>query len=67
MILDNIGLPNGGFNLAFGNSATISNSDGDIQISLKPGRTKTLEYTRRLRQELAADFPRRRSSSRPPT
>jgi multidrug efflux pump subunit AcrB len=57
MILDNIGLPNGGFNLAFSNSATISNSDGDIQISLKPGERRTLEYTRLLRKRLAEKFP----------
>ncbi len=57
MILDNIGLPNGGVNLAFGNNATISNSDGDIQISLKPGARKTLEYTRVLRQTLHDKFP----------
>jgi multidrug efflux pump subunit AcrB len=42
MILDNIGLPNGGVNLAFGNNDTISDSDGDIQISLKPGEKKLL-------------------------
>ncbi|MDQ2712513.1 MAG: efflux RND transporter permease subunit [Acidobacteriota bacterium] len=57
MILDNIGLPNGGVNLAFGNNATISNSDGDIQISLKPGARKTQEFTRELRQRLAGKFP----------
>ncbi len=57
MILDNIGLPNGGFNLAFSNSATISNSDGDIQISLRPGERKTLEYTRALRKRLTVAFP----------
>ena len=57
MILDNIGLPNGGFNLAFSNSATISNSDGDIQISLKPGQRKTLDYTRLLREKLREKFP----------
>jgi multidrug efflux pump subunit AcrB len=57
MILDNIGLPNGGFNLAFSNSATISNSDGDIQISLKPGQRRTLQYTRVLREKLREKFP----------
>ena len=57
MILDNIGLPNGGFNLAFSNSATISNSDGDIQISLKPGERKTLDYSRELRTKLTQRFP----------
>jgi CzcA family heavy metal efflux pump len=57
MILDNIGLPNGGFNIAFGANNTISNSDGDILIALKPGERKTLEYTRSLREQLARAFP----------
>jgi CzcA family heavy metal efflux pump len=57
LILDNIGLPNGGFNLAFSTSASISNSDGDIQISLKPGDRKTLEYSRELRTKLSKRFP----------
>ncbi len=33
-ILDNIGLPPGGFNLAFSDSATIGNFDGEILVSL---------------------------------
>ncbi len=57
MILDNIGLPNGGINLAFGNNATISNSDGDILISLKEGKRQTLEFTRLLRAKLTEKFP----------
>ena len=57
LILDNIGLPNGGVNLAFGNNATISNSDGDILIALKPGQRRTLEYTRELRRRLHIKFP----------
>jgi CzcA family heavy metal efflux pump len=57
MILDNIGLPNGGVNLAFSNNDTISNSDGDILISLKPGKKETLDLTRRLRDDLRAKFP----------
>ncbi len=57
MILDNIGLPNGGINLAFGNNASISNSDGDILISLKPGKRQTQEFTRELRQRLSAQVP----------
>jgi multidrug efflux pump subunit AcrB len=40
MILDNIGLPNGGFNLAFANNTSISDSDGDIQISLTARQTR---------------------------
>lgn len=57
MILDNIGLPNGGINLAYGASASISNSDGEILISLKEGKRETLELTRLLRKRLAERFP----------
>ena len=37
LVLDNIGLPNSGINLAFGSTGTISDSDGEILIALKPG------------------------------
>ena len=57
LMLDNIGLPNGGINLAFSNSATISNTDGDILISLKPGKRETQRYMRLLRSDLAKKFP----------
>src|ERR1700676_5566266 len=56
-ILDNIGLPNSGINLAFSDSVTNGNSDGDILISLKPNHHPTLEYTRELRNDLATKFP----------
>jgi multidrug efflux pump subunit AcrB len=57
LILDDIGLPNGGINLAFGNTGTISDSDGEILISLKPGPRHTEEYMRKLRADLAQKFP----------
>jgi multidrug efflux pump subunit AcrB len=57
LILDNIGLPNSGINLAFGGTSTISNSDGDIQIALKPGKKDTQMYTRILRDDLRRKFP----------
>ena len=57
LILDNIGLPTGGINLAFGSNATISNSDGDIQIALKPGKRETTAYMRQLRDDLPQKFP----------
>jgi multidrug efflux pump subunit AcrB len=57
LLLDNIGLPNSGINLAFGSSATISNTDGEILIALKPGDRLTTEYQRRLREQLPARFP----------
>ena len=57
LILDNIGLPNGGINLAFSNSSTISDSDGEILIALKKGPKNTQEYMRRLRADLGEKFP----------
>jgi multidrug efflux pump subunit AcrB len=57
LLLDNIGLPNSGINLAFGGEATISNSDGDILIALKPGKKDTQMYTRILRDDLQKKFP----------
>lgn len=57
-IIDNIGLPNGGFNLAFGDSTTIGPGDGDILISLKPdGHAPTEQYTSELRKRLRERFP----------
>jgi CzcA family heavy metal efflux pump len=57
LMLDNIGLPNGGINLAFGSTGTISNTDGEILIALKPGEKGTQEYMRLLRTDLAQKFP----------
>ena len=57
LILDNIGLPNGGINLAFGSTGTISNSDGEVLIALNPGKRDTERYMRELRADLAQKFP----------
>ncbi|WP_089410079.1 efflux RND transporter permease subunit [Granulicella rosea] len=57
LILDNIGLPNGGINLAFSDSSVISDSDGDILISLNPGGRHTQLYMRELRADLHNKFP----------
>jgi CzcA family heavy metal efflux pump len=57
LILDNIGLPTGGINLAFGANPTISNSDGQILISLAPGKRDTTKYMRLLREDLPNKFP----------
>ena len=56
-ILDNIGLPNGGFNLGFGDSPSIGTSDGDILISLAAEHTSTEIYTDQLRKRLHQKFP----------
>jgi multidrug efflux pump subunit AcrB len=57
-ITDNIGIPNGGFNLAFGDSPTLGVGDGDILIALNPeDHGSTAEYTDRLRKRLREKFP----------
>jgi len=57
-IIDNIGIPNGGFNLAFGDCPTLGVSDGDILIALKPEEHgSTADYTDRLRRRLHERFP----------
>jgi multidrug efflux pump subunit AcrB len=57
-IIDNIGLPNGGFNLAFGDSPTIGAGDGEILISLNPEQHgSAAEYTTLLRKRLNEKFP----------
>jgi len=57
-ILDNIGVPFGGFNLAFGDISTLGTGDGDILVSLKEGEHgSTAEYTDRLRKQLHRRFP----------
>ena len=57
-IIDNIGLPNSGFNLAFSDNPTLGVADGDILISLKPeDHGPTEEYVGRLRSRLHDKFP----------
>ncbi len=58
MVLDNIGLPAGGINLAFSDSSSVSAADGEILVSLKPeydGETSAL--VAKLRDELPRKFP----------
>lgn len=57
MILDNIGMPNSGINLAFGDNPVIGNSDGDILISLKPKHGSTENYGEYLRARLREKMP----------
>ena len=57
-IIDNIGIPNGGFNLAFGDSPTLGVSDGDILISMNADEHgPTAQYTDTLRKRLHEKFP----------
>ena len=57
LILDNIGIPQRLYNLAFTDNTVIGVNDGIIQISLKPGHRPTQDYVRTLRQGLGEAFP----------
>ena len=56
-VIDNIGLPYSGLNLAYTNSAPIGPSDADILVSLADGHRPTAEYVRLLRLDLVRRFP----------
>jgi multidrug efflux pump subunit AcrB len=57
MILDNIGMPNSGINLAFGDNPVLGNGDGDILVALKPKHGPTAIYNELLRARLREKFP----------
>jgi multidrug efflux pump subunit AcrB len=56
-VVDNIGTYLSSINTIYDNTGTIGESDGDIQISLKPGHAPTANYVNRLRDELPRRFP----------
>jgi multidrug efflux pump subunit AcrB len=57
LIVDDIGVPQRVYNLAFTDGSTINVNDGVILISLKEGHAPTADYERRLREVLPATFP----------
>ena len=57
VLLDNIGLPYSGINIALSDSATVGPMDGEILISLNKKHTPTLEHIADLRRELPKRFP----------
>ena len=54
VMLDNIGLPYSGINIALSDSATVGPMDGDILISLKEKHTPTAKLVATLRRELSS-------------
>jgi multidrug efflux pump subunit AcrB len=52
-IVDNIGLPTSGVNLAYSNTGSIGPQDGDIYVSLKEGHRPTDQYVKTLRERLS--------------
>jgi multidrug efflux pump subunit AcrB len=57
LIVDDIGVPQRVFNLAYTDGSTINVNDGVILVSLKEGHAPTADYVRRLREVLRAAFP----------
>jgi len=57
VILDNIGLPYSGINIALSDSATVGPMDGEILISLKKEHSPTAAHVAALRRELPKLFP----------
>jgi multidrug efflux pump subunit AcrB len=56
VMLDNIGLPYSGINIALSDSATVGPMDGEILISLTKKHTPTAELIANLRRTLPARF-----------
>jgi multidrug efflux pump subunit AcrB len=57
VILDNIGLPYSGINIALSDSATVGPMDGEILISLKEKHSPTAAHVADLRRDLPKRFP----------
>ena len=57
VVLDNIGLPYSGINIALSDSATVGQMDGEILISLKERHRPTAGHMADLRRELPRKFP----------
>jgi multidrug efflux pump subunit AcrB len=55
-ILDNIGLPASGINLAFSDTATVGDGDGDILIAMKEGQPSS-SYVNPIRDMMRQKFP----------
>lgn len=58
-VIDNIGLPYSGMNLAYSDSVTVGSFDGEILVSLKEDHHPTPEYVKILRRELNREFRER--------
>ena len=57
MVLDDIGIPNGSFNLAFGDGSLTDVQDGEILVSLNEKHHPTEAYRQKLRKVLNEKFP----------
>ncbi len=58
MVLDNIGLPQGGVNLAFSDSANVGPYEGEILVKLVANHQPTPDLVRTIRREMPVRYPR---------
>ncbi|HTV85945.1 MAG TPA: efflux RND transporter permease subunit [Dyella sp.] len=56
-IVDTLGVPYSGINLSYSNTGVIGTSDGDIFVTLSEDHHPTIEYVRKLRDELKHKYP----------
>ena len=56
-IVDNIGIPLSGIDMAYSSSGTIGPQDGDIQVTLTADHGPTAAYVKKLREALPDSFP----------
>ena len=56
-MVDNVGMPVSGINMAYNNTGVIGSQDGDIQIKLTEEHRPTEEYVAELRRQLPERFP----------
>jgi multidrug efflux pump subunit AcrB len=56
-IVDNLGLPYSGINLAYSTSAPVGPGDADIFVNLSKDHAPTADFVRVLRTKLAATYP----------
>jgi CzcA family heavy metal efflux pump len=56
-VIDNIGIPNSGINLALGDPSMISSADGEVLLQLSEKHHPTATYVKELRRRFALDFP----------
>ena len=56
-IVDNVGVPYSGINLAYSTSAPVGPGDADIFVNLKENHHATAKYVHQLRAKLTASYP----------
>jgi multidrug efflux pump subunit AcrB len=56
-IVDNLGIPYSGINLAYNTTGTMSPADGDIIVSLKEHHGPTIDFIREIRRQMPKEFP----------